>query len=60
MEPVMRRLLRALLHRLAERWLNPHHEPSKVAYQGGDLSNVRSFHCRDCQRAAVTITRKRR
>jgi site-specific recombinase XerD len=41
---------------LAERWLNPHSEPAKVPYQGGDLSNVRSFHCRDCQQHAMRHT----
>jgi site-specific recombinase XerD len=37
---------------LAERWLDPHHEPSKVPYRGD--GNVSAFHCSDCQRKAVS------
>lgn len=40
---------------LAERWLDPHHEPAKVPYRG--TGNVSAFHCQDCARKAATHKR---
>jgi hypothetical protein len=52
---MLRRILKSIVASLAERWLDPHHEPSKVPYRGS--GNVSAFHCQDCARKAATHKR---